>query len=42
MQPLQQRAERALDALSFFVSEARYGLGAYLSVYLISQRLSND
>ena len=30
-----KRAERALDALSFFVSDARYGLGAYLGVYLI-------
>jgi sugar phosphate permease len=37
MQPLQQRAERALDALSFFVSDARYGLGAYLSVYLMTE-----
>ena len=30
-----RRAERALDALSFFVSDARYGLGAYLGVYLL-------
>jgi len=37
MQPLQQRAERALDALSFFVSDARYGLGAYLGVYLMTE-----
>jgi MFS family permease len=36
MQP-QQRAERALDALSFFVSDARYGLGAYLGVYLMTE-----
>jgi MFS family permease len=35
--PLQQRAERALDALSFFVSDARYGLGAYLGVYLMTE-----
>jgi MFS family permease len=33
----QQRAERALDALSFFVSDARYGLGAYLGVYLMTE-----
>ena len=32
-----KRAERALDALSFFVSDARYGLGAYLGVYLIDR-----
>jgi predicted MFS family arabinose efflux permease len=37
MRTLQQRAERALDALSFFVSDARYGLGAYLGVYLLSE-----
>jgi MFS family permease len=37
MQTSQQRAERALDALSFFVSDARYGLGAYLGVYLLSE-----
>ena len=36
MQP-QPRAERALDALSFFVSDARYGLGAYLGVYLMTE-----
>ncbi|MHC2020235.1 MFS transporter [Methylobacterium sp. CM6247] len=34
---LQQRAERALDALSFFASDARYGLGAYLGVYLMTE-----
>jgi MFS family permease len=34
---LQKRAERALDALSFFVSDARYGLGAYLGVYLLTE-----
>jgi MFS family permease len=33
----QQGAERALDALSFFVSDARYGLGAYLGVYLLAE-----
>ncbi len=33
----QQRVERALDALSFFVSDARYGLGAYLGVYLMTE-----
>ena len=32
-----RRAERALDALSFFVSDARYGLGAYLGVYLLAE-----
>ncbi len=37
MPTLQQRAERALDVLSFFVSDARYGLGAYLGVYLLSE-----
>jgi MFS family permease len=37
MATLQQRAERALDVLSFFVSDARYGLGAYLGVYLLSE-----
>ena len=30
-------AERALDALSFFASDARYGLGAYLGVYLLAE-----
>jgi MFS family permease len=34
---LQQRAERALDALSFFASDARYGLGAFLGVYLMTE-----
>ena len=35
---MQQRgAERALDALSFFASDARYGLGAYLGVYLLAE-----
>ena len=33
----QRNAERALDALSFFVSDARYGLGAYLGVYLLAE-----
>jgi MFS family permease len=33
----QRGAERALDALSFFVSDARYGLGAYLGVYLLAE-----
>lgn len=37
MQPPDRRAERALDALSFFVSDARYGLGAYLGVYLMTE-----
>ncbi|SDE52698.1 MFS transporter [Belnapia rosea] len=35
---MQQRgAERALDALSFSVSDARYGLGAYLGIYLLAE-----
>jgi MFS family permease len=35
---MQQRGvERALDALSFFASDARYGLGAYLGVYLLAE-----
>ncbi len=34
---LRARAERALDALSFFASDARYGLGAYLGVYLLTE-----
>ncbi len=34
---LQRRAERALDVLSFVVSDARYGLGAYLGVYLMTE-----
>ncbi|MBL6081405.1 MFS transporter [Belnapia sp. T18] len=33
----QRGAERALDALSFFVSDARYGLGAYLGIYLLAE-----
>ncbi|MBP0495572.1 MFS transporter [Pararoseomonas indoligenes] len=32
-----KRAERSLDALSFFVSDARYGLGAFLGVYLMTE-----
>ena len=32
-----RRAERALDALSFLLSDVRYGLGAYLGVYLLSE-----
>ena len=34
---LRAQAERALDALSFFVSDARYGLGAFLGVYLMTE-----
>lgn len=30
-------AERTLDVLSFFLSDVRYGLGAYLSVYLLTE-----
>src|ERR687893_2078529 len=35
--PQQRGAERALDALSFFASDARYGLGAFLGVYLLAE-----
>ncbi|MDB5416544.1 MAG: putative transport system, rane protein [Rubritepida sp.] len=31
------RAERALDVLSFILSDVRYGLGAYLTVYLLTE-----
>lgn len=31
------RTECALDALSFFISNARYGLGAFLGVYLMTE-----
>jgi len=31
------RAERALDLLSFALSDVRYGLGAYLAVYLLTE-----
>ena len=31
------RAERALDALNLFLSDVRYGLGAYLAVYLLER-----
>ena len=34
---LQPRAERALDVLSFVLSDVRYGLGAYLAVYLLTE-----
>ncbi|WP_207540211.1 MFS transporter [Sabulicella rubraurantiaca] len=34
---LRARSERALDALSFFISDARYGLGAFLGVYLLTE-----
>ncbi|MCW8087328.1 MFS transporter [Sabulicella glaciei] len=34
---LNARAERTLDALSFFISDARYGLGAFLGVYLLTE-----
>ncbi len=37
MQQQQRGAERALDALSFFASDARYGLGAFLGVYLLAE-----
>lgn len=31
------RVERALDALNLFLSDVRYGLGAYLAVYLLER-----
>jgi MFS family permease len=34
---LRPRAERALDVLSFVLSDVRYGLGAYLGVYLLTE-----
>ena len=34
---LRSRAERALDVLSFVLSDVRYGLGAYLGVYLLTE-----
>jgi MFS family permease len=34
---LRRRAERALDLLNFFLSDVRYGLGAYLGVYLLTE-----
>lgn len=35
--PANPRAERALDLLSFALSDVRYGLGAYLAVYLLTE-----
>ena len=34
---LNLRAGRALDVLSFILSDVRYGLGAYLGVYLLTE-----
>ncbi|MBY0336683.1 MAG: MFS transporter [Acetobacteraceae bacterium] len=34
---LRRRAERALDWLSILLSDVRYGLGAYLGVYLLTE-----
>jgi predicted MFS family arabinose efflux permease len=34
---LNVRANRALDVLSFILSDVRYGLGAYLGVYLLTE-----
>jgi MFS family permease len=34
---LRRRAERALDWLNILLSDVRYGLGAYLGVYLLSE-----
>jgi MFS family permease len=35
--PLGRFAGRALDALSFLLSDVRYGLGAYLGVYMLTE-----
>src|SRR3954454_23275797 len=35
---LRRRAERALDLLNFFLSDVRYGLGAYHGVYLLTEQ----
>ncbi|WP_043839578.1 MFS transporter [Muricoccus aerilatus] len=35
--PPNPKAERALDFLSFALSDVRYGLGAYLAVYLLTE-----
>lgn len=35
--PLDARAERALDAVTILLSDVRYGLGAYLGVYLLTE-----
>src|SRR3978361_510870 len=35
--PCRRRAERALDLLNIFLSDVRYGLGAYLGVYLLTE-----
>lgn len=39
--PPQRRAERALDALNILLSDVRYGLGAYLGVYLLTEHAWN-
>ncbi len=38
---LHPRAEWALDVLSFVLSDVRYGLGAYLGVYLLTEHAWN-
>lgn len=35
--PLTRRAERVLDLLNILLSDVRYGLGAYLGVYLLTE-----
>jgi MFS family permease len=37
MKALRPRAERALDVLNVVLSDVRYGLGAYLAVYLLTE-----
>ena len=37
MRATSQRAERLLDLLNILLSDVRYGLGAYLGVYLLSE-----
>lgn len=39
---LRRRAERALDWLSILLSDVRYGLGAYLGVYLLTEHGWNE
>ena len=34
---LRRRAERGLDLLNILLSDVRYGLGAYLGVYLLTE-----
>ena len=40
--PRRRQAERALDALNFFLADIRAGLGPYLAVYLLTVRGWNE